>query len=489
MADGQSNHGVQEGNTALLQKLASAVNGHAATATFACGGSVPISDLSTGNLGTGAQNLFPSVTIRWDSEDHYIKQSKISFPLPHQHDGSSRMLNGLLSSCKRATFGVGGHDVLDEKYRKAVKLDTSQFSTDFHPHDCGILDSIQQILLPSTIRGGQAVGIGPQGVRGELYKLNIYSAPSGKFLSHVDTPRGVMQFGSLVVCLPCQHEGGILGFFCHHQYAHSQRSGRKSIPGAFKGVDLAIFSVFHALGLKVGVHPIIENRSENMGGLSARELMRGRTVPREGDFVENCLTNLSGKPTHLRGEGFDEDVEISYDAMDGSDSEEEKEGLYYYNNLEDKFSKCGQAEYTTIVGTKLHGPTFDKSYEEESKEPVTAAWPHQKVPQIVWLNEPMHKEFAHAGLAYGNEATLNYRFSAAAILVVVPPSETRIHTAAPRAERVVASSSSPSTVVGTPDSSGSVDPGCTYASGAMGARWDGEGDGSGGGDWLRGNGF
>lgn len=105
-----------------------------------------------------------------------------------------------------------------------------------------------------------------------------------------------------------------------------------------------------------------------MGGLSARELMRGRTVPREGDFVENCLTNLSGKPTHLRGEGFDEDVEISYDAMDGSDSEEEKEGLYYYNNLEDKFSKCGQAEYTTIVGTKLHGPTFDKSYEEESKE-------------------------------------------------------------------------------------------------------------------------
>lgn len=172
MADSQSNHGVQEGNTALLQKLASAVNGHA-TATFACAGSVPISDLSTGNLGTGAQNLFPSVTIRWDSEDHYIKQSKISFPLPHQHDGSFRMLNGLLSSCKRATFGVGGHDVLDENYRKAVKLDTSQFSTDFHPHDCGILDSIQQILLPSTIRGGQAVGTGPQGVRGELYKLNV----------------------------------------------------------------------------------------------------------------------------------------------------------------------------------------------------------------------------------------------------------------------------------------------------------------------------
>ena len=38
----------------------------------------------------------------------------------------------------------------------------------------------------------------------------IYSAPSGKFHAHVDTPRGPQQFGSLVVCLPHAHEGGIL---------------------------------------------------------------------------------------------------------------------------------------------------------------------------------------------------------------------------------------------------------------------------------------
>lgn len=208
------NHGVRDSNTTLLQKLASAVNGHAATATFACGGSVPISDLSTGNLGCGAQNLSPSVTIRWDSKDSYFKQSKLSC---------------LLIRCKPATFGIDGRDVLDEKYRKAWKLDPSEFSTNFHPHGCGILDSVQQILLPSTISRGQGVGIGPQGVRAELYNLNvcrqnhgychvasgnneilqIYSAPSGKFLSHVDTPRGVLQFGSLVVFLPCQHEGSL----------------------------------------------------------------------------------------------------------------------------------------------------------------------------------------------------------------------------------------------------------------------------------------
>lgn len=33
-----------------------------------------------------------------------------------------------------------------------------------------------------------------------------------------------------------------------------------------------------------------------MGGLSAKELLRGPSVPREGDFVEYCLENLSPSP-------------------------------------------------------------------------------------------------------------------------------------------------------------------------------------------------
>lgn len=30
------------------------------------------------------------------------------------------------------------------------------------------------------------------------------------FKSHVDTPRSDLQVGSLVVCLPCEHQGGQL---------------------------------------------------------------------------------------------------------------------------------------------------------------------------------------------------------------------------------------------------------------------------------------
>lgn len=218
----EGSHSGQNLNTTLLRKLSSAVNGHAAAATFACGGSVPASDLPTGKLefGLGQEEIFPSVTLRWDNSQS--AGASISFPLRLHDNVSRRSLEDLCHISQPATFGLGGRDVLDENYRKATKLDPSMFSTNFHPHDCGILDSIQQILLPSTVKGGQGIGIGPYGVRAELYKLNvraechttniadmwqIYSAPSGRFLSHVDTPRGPMQFGSLVVCLPCSHKG------------------------------------------------------------------------------------------------------------------------------------------------------------------------------------------------------------------------------------------------------------------------------------------
>ena len=182
MADNLSDHGAQDSNTTLLQKLASAVDGHAATATFACGGSLPVVDFSTGKLGPDTQNLVPSIALRWDAKNAYNNaQSKVSFPLKDRDNVSRQMFKNLLHHCDPATFGVGGRDVLDEEYRKAAKLDASDFSTNFHPHDCGILDSIQQILLPSTIRGGQGIGIGPQGVRAELYKLNVGISEHGYY--------------------------------------------------------------------------------------------------------------------------------------------------------------------------------------------------------------------------------------------------------------------------------------------------------------------
>ncbi|KAL8873488.1 MAG: hypothetical protein Q9174_001062 [Haloplaca sp. 1 TL-2023] len=455
-------------NTELLRKLSDAVNGHAATATFALGGSIPIS-YGKNSFGTEFAGC-PPVRLICDDDafpmtDSYDKACSITFPKPGPKDYDDKQeqydtqFDKLLKRCQVATFGLDGEDVLNEEYRKARKLDPTVFCTNFHPHDQGILDSIQQGLLPSTVRGGLELAVGPQGIRAELYKLNIYSGPSGKFRPHVDTPRGPTQFGSLVVCLPTHHEGGILrvkhrdqtidfdwatksdqqviqwaafygdcehevlevtaghritfsynlyysfvgevgravhvphqfpfyniardivqeptflphggliGFYCSHQYAHATNSGRKSLPHAFKGVDLAIYSVFRNLGFNVGVHPIIKNEQYQMGGMSYKQLMRDTHDLARPDHVEYFLRKL-------------EKAQIAADKARAKDS----------------YSFDRETEYTTSVGTELHGPTC--------------------------------QDYAGDGYEYGNEASMTWEFSAAAILVVVPRSGARLRQAA-----------------------------------------------------------
>ena len=84
------------------------------------------------------------------------------------------LLEQLLQSCAPATFGRENKDVLDESYRKAGKLDRSQFSVDFHPHDFGIIDTINQILLPQVSPGFMKGREQHRGVMAELYKLNVF---------------------------------------------------------------------------------------------------------------------------------------------------------------------------------------------------------------------------------------------------------------------------------------------------------------------------
>ncbi|KAH9876511.1 hypothetical protein J1614_003642 [Plenodomus biglobosus] len=168
-------------------------------ATYACGGTIPVEDISpdnnasssTASVGTLSKGATGPVTIRWDSSSSIEKVT-----LPEQMNGPNSQSDSfakLLRDTTPASFGFKGQDVIDEKYRKASKLDTNAFSTNFSPYEVGIIDVIGQALLPKD-------PIQTQGIRAELYKLN----------PHVDTPRSELQFGSLVVCLPRAHEGGQL---------------------------------------------------------------------------------------------------------------------------------------------------------------------------------------------------------------------------------------------------------------------------------------
>ncbi|KAK4697466.1 hypothetical protein P7C71_g614, partial [Lecanoromycetidae sp. Uapishka_2] len=486
-------------NDTLSRRLAAAVDGQAAAATFACGGSVPISSCVATSTDMEANTDTQHIQIR-------CADGKICFPMTTLED--SLELQQLVRACQPASFGLGGKDVIDETYRKAGKLDRCEFLTDFHPHDCGIIDSIRQILLPSMIEGGEGVGIGTKGVRAELYKLNIYSAPSGKFDAHIDTPRGADNFGSLVVCLPCSHSGGsllvwhkskvvnfdwsnegdnkvrwaafygdcqhqvtevtkgdritltynlfytsvgdlaqpvadpkqlalygiikemyeqpgflkkgaLLGFFCNHQYAHLQTSGRLSLPGSLKGVDLAVFASFKTLGLRVLVKPVIEKdgwHGQSWGGLRVRHRKDNPEEP-----AQKSEEGVKIKPQ--RKPKFDGEFEGA--KAEPGDSDYDSYGEYDDRNEEESYNKG------TVVGTALHGPKFGGSggYEDMEMDDEGSLgpsnWPHQVVDNIHWLNDPMHEDFAEAHLAYGNEPCLGYSFSAAAIIVTIPSSSKR----------------------------------------------------------------
>ena len=97
-----------------------------------------------------------------------------------------------------ASFGIGSKEVTDPSYRKALKLEPTQFTTSFLLAGTPILSEVRQLLIPQV-----------QNIRAELYKLNVYG-PGGHFKAHVDTPRCPEMFGSLVVCLPTQFAGGAL---------------------------------------------------------------------------------------------------------------------------------------------------------------------------------------------------------------------------------------------------------------------------------------
>ena len=113
-------------------------------------------------------------------------------------DNDEAMLSGLMEASSLASFGVGGETVTDVTYRDARKLEPENFLTSIHLSSTSILPLLLKALGPNL-----------GSIRTQLHKLNIYG-PGGHFKPHVDTPRSLDMFGSLVVCLPTRFTGGSL---------------------------------------------------------------------------------------------------------------------------------------------------------------------------------------------------------------------------------------------------------------------------------------
>ncbi|KAK4496222.1 hypothetical protein PRZ48_012202 [Zasmidium cellare] len=208
----------------IILNIQRALRSEAKNATFAVGGHIPINTGGETGLEVDADEKTSSrtartaepvqirfgesgkgVTLTLPTEKKHSNTPSPSFEQTDGRSGVSHELQQLLKACAPATFGRNGDEVHDEAYRKAGKLDTTAFTTSFCPYQLGIMDVVQQVLMPyNWIRKGNL------GIRAELYKLNAYSGPSGLFKPHVDTPRDETQIGSLVIGLPVEHQGGQL---------------------------------------------------------------------------------------------------------------------------------------------------------------------------------------------------------------------------------------------------------------------------------------
>lgn len=110
--------------------------------------------------------MCPPISLRWDSLKEPGVISKLTFPVaPSKQEEGSDLLK-LVHDGQPASFGFNGENVLDDSYRKAIKLDRSTFSVDFCPYETGIIDTVAQLLLPTVHEA-------TKGVKAELYKLNV----------------------------------------------------------------------------------------------------------------------------------------------------------------------------------------------------------------------------------------------------------------------------------------------------------------------------
>ncbi|KAF1820015.1 uncharacterized protein K489DRAFT_300185, partial [Dissoconium aciculare CBS 342.82] len=96
---------------------------------------------------------------------------------------------------------------IDDGSCRAGELNAEEFLSDFCPYSAGIVDTIAQVFSSSVADESSAP---TSAILANLTKLSVYTGPSGCSAVHVDMPRGVHQFCSLIVALPVPHVGGEL---------------------------------------------------------------------------------------------------------------------------------------------------------------------------------------------------------------------------------------------------------------------------------------
>ncbi|KAF2117341.1 hypothetical protein BDV96DRAFT_611764 [Lophiotrema nucula] len=449
---------MNEHRTSIAEALGAFVESK--SVTFACGGTIAVASSNDDAAdGTSSQLLRP-FALRWDSVTEDGELSKLSFPVNMNDDISNANLLKLVKDCQPASFGYKGADVLDESYRKAIKLDRSVFSIDFCPYESGIVDTIAQ--MPAA--------------QAELYKLNIYAAPSGFFKAHVDTPRSNTQFGSLVVSLPCDYQGGQL-IVRHAQHTVSFDWGASTanntsatamnwaafysdceheVLGVTEGYRVTLtYNLYCAAGsgdltgnspaMDVKLLPLYAKVKEALaqsdflqyGGLLGVYCQHGYAhTTSEGAAKLPGILKGSDMAIYsvFKGLGLEVSVKSVLDILNNS--------LFDPSDYDDYMSgeDNSDGDIDENTETKLRKPRWwDGSYlkniegdvvvaevggyEESVEEILGVSGARQS--DVLWLTRPIHGNVGMVHLTYGNEAGINCLYTHAALIIEIPPASRR----------------------------------------------------------------
>lgn len=80
-------------------------------------------------------------------------------------------------------------------------------------------------------------------------------------------------------------EGGVLGFYCQHAYAHTNEILAERLPYALKGVDAIFYSVFYHMDLVVEVKPVLDFDA-------ARYRWDDTSADEDGDLIGTALHRI-----------------------------------------------------------------------------------------------------------------------------------------------------------------------------------------------------
>ncbi|KAJ4159938.1 uncharacterized protein LMH87_007873 [Akanthomyces muscarius] len=435
---------------------------------YACGGRIPIATPTVESEGEASPSTSFStrprqsapVTIRWDMSglshaDDSPCRRKVTLPATQKADRDA--LSGLIKDCQPATFGLKGQDVYDETYRKALKMNPDAFCSTFDPYSTGIIDIVAQMLLPSFGHSTTR-----RAVDAKLYKLNIYSGPSGMFKAHVDTPRSPTQFGSLVVCLPVEHRGGQLkvrhqgeettfdwsmladrdetmhiewaAFYsdCEHEVMHVSSGNRLTLTynlfavhgaGRLTGNSLTLdptrLPLYHAIERMVNQDPFSGNGgtlgfwcSHAYAYNDSQEAPLPATLKGADAAIWEILKALGIHVTVSPILKMDDDIRP-----------------YLKERVEDnKYNEKwvpAQMPSQWIIGKKF-GIMADRGGSvEETRDhyKMYKRWGSYSDGPIYWLTTPTHAQLQLIYVAYGNEARAKALYSHCAILATLPPKD------------------------------------------------------------------